>query len=216
MMRAAIVSVAILLATSVSVSAANVDEIVRQVQTRYDQTNDFTAHVHQDLLVASTGQSFPADGEVMFKRPGRMRWKLKGIDEQVIVADGSVLWLYQPEEKQVLKAPFQSAFRSTTPISFLTGVGKLADDFDVTIVDSGEKEIYLELQPKKAEGEFGRLRLIVNPTTYDIAGAEVRDPVGNLTKLRFSDLRRNVGVEDAQFTFAVPPGVDIIEVPIGY
>jgi outer membrane lipoprotein carrier protein len=196
--------------------AVPVEEIVRQVQNRYDTTKDFTAHVQQELIVASTGQTLTATGEVAFKRPGKMNWKLEGPDEQLIVADGTVLWLYQKEEQQVLKAPFQSAFRSTTPISFLTGVGRITDDFEVTLAGIGEHEVYLDLRPRRTDAEFGRLRLIINTSTSDIIGAEVRDPVGNVTKLRFTELRRNVGLPDSRFTFAVPPGVDIIEVPIGY
>jgi len=34
--------------------------------------------------------------------------------------------------------------------------------------------------------------------------------------LRFSDLQRNRGVDDSLFRFDVPPGVDVIEAPIGY
>jgi outer membrane lipoprotein-sorting protein len=44
----------------------------------------------------------------------------------------------------------------------------------------------------------------------------VRDPLGNLTKLEFSNLRRNTGLGDALFRFDVPAGVDVIEAPIGY
>ena len=45
-----------------------------------------------------------------------MRWTLTEGVSQVIVADGKTLWFYEPDEQQVLKAPFQNAFRSSTPI----------------------------------------------------------------------------------------------------
>ena len=54
---------------------------------------------------------------------------------QTVVADGTTLWLYQPKEQQVMKAPFDAAFRSTTPISFLTGVGRITDDFSRATLD---------------------------------------------------------------------------------
>lgn len=207
------------LATAAAVAAAparrSTAEIVSRVQGRYDATRDFTAAVDQELVVASAGKTLHATGTVAFKRPGKMRLALGGSAPQVIVADGETLWFYQPDEQQVMKAPFKAAFRSSTPISFLTGVGKLADDFDVTTDGEDNGVIYLALKPRKGGGDVGRLRLGVDARTYDIVAAEVVDPVGNVTRLHFSDLRRNQGVSDAQFTFEVPPGVDVIEAPIG-
>jgi outer membrane lipoprotein carrier protein len=195
--------------------AVPVPEAVRRVQERLDATKDFTATVDQELVVASAGKTLHATGTVAFKRPGRMRWSLTDGAPQVIVADGTTLWFYQPDEHQVLKAPFQAAFRSSTPISFLTGVGRLAEDFDVTLDGNGDGVLYLALRPRRGEGELGRLRLTVDAQSYDIVGAEIVDPVGNITRLRFSNLRRNAGLDDTQFQFAVPPGVDVVEAPIG-
>jgi outer membrane lipoprotein carrier protein len=144
-----------------------------------------------------------------------MRWMLQNDEPQVIVADGTTLWFYQPEERQVLKAPFRAAFRSTTPVSFLTGVGRIDDDFNVTLEGRNEREIYLQLVPKRDGGEIGRLKLTVDAATFDIVAAEVRDPLGNLTRLRFTDLQRNGGLADSLFQFEVPPGVDVVEAPIG-
>jgi outer membrane lipoprotein carrier protein len=191
------------------------EEVVRHVQARLDETKDFTAAVDQELVVASAGKTLHATGTVAFKRPGKMRWTLADGTQQVIVADGSTLWFYQPEEQQVLKAPFQAAFRSSTPISFLTGVGRLSEDFDVSVESADADAIRLALRPRKGEGELGRLQITVDAHTYDIVAAEIVDPVGNTTRLRFSALRRNVGLNDAEFHFDVPPGVDVIDAPIG-
>lgn len=216
MRRLALLALGALLWTHGSAaSAADSGEVARKVQERFDATTDLSAAVNQELVVASAGKTLKANGTVAFKRPGKMRWNLTDGSTQVIVADGTTLWFYQPEEKQVLKAPFQAAFRSSTPISFLTGVGRLSEDFDVRLDSEGEGVIHLALTARKGEGELGRLRLTVDAHTYDIVGAEIVDPLGNITRLRFSDLRRNTGLDDAQFRFDVPPGVDVIEAPIG-
>ena len=195
-------------------AASSAGEIVTRVQARFDETRDFTARVHQEMELVSAGRTITADGTVAFKKPGKMRWELQNHEKQVIVADGATLWFYQPDEAQVLKAPFQSAFRSSTPISFLTGVGTIADDFEVTLEGEKEDQYELGLIPKKGEGELGRLRLVVERASYDIVGAEIRDPLGNTTRLRFSDVKRNAGIDDAVFRFETPPGVDVVDAPI--
>jgi outer membrane lipoprotein carrier protein len=212
---ARIVLGALLCAWSTLAQAVAVEEVVRHVQERIDATKDLSAMVEQELVVASAGKTMHAKGTVAFKRPGKMRWSLSDGSTQVIVADGKTLWFYQPDEQQVLTAPFQAAFRSSTPISFLTGVGRLSEDFDVTLAGEGDGVVRLALKPRKGEGELGRLQLSVDARSYDIVGAEIVDPLGNTTRLRFTDLRRNTGLDEAQFHFVVPPGVDVIEAPIG-
>jgi len=200
----------------VSAGALDVTEIVRKVQERYDATRDFTAEVTQEMTVASLGKTITSHGRVAFKKPGKMRWELAQNDKQVIVADGTTLWLYQPEERQVFKAPFDAAFRSSTPISFLTGVGRIAQDFTVTL--DGESPdgqvLHLMLIPRRTDADVGKLRLTVARNGFDIRGAEIHDPLGNVSRLQFDHMQRNVGLADDQFVFQIPPGVDVISAPV--
>ncbi len=203
-------------AGAVPASGIDVDTLVRGVQDRYDATTDFTASVEQQIVVASAGKTLTSNGTVAFKRPGKMRWTLRAQDEQIIVADGETLWFYEPEEQQVLKAPFRAAFRSSAPISFLTGVGRINENFDPSLERSEGGRAELLLSPREKSSELGRLRLTVDEGTYDILGAEVVDALGNVTRIRFSALKRNVGLADDMFRFEVPKGVDVIEAPVGY
>jgi outer membrane lipoprotein carrier protein len=209
-------TVLVLAAIAASPAPSTTEVVVAGVQARIDATTDLQAKVEQELTVASLGRTIRAAGTVAFKKPGKMRWNLDGDEPQVIVADGETIWFFQPEDEQVLKARFETAFRSTTPISFLTGVGRIADDFEVAITKRGADRITLSLKPRRDAADLGRLQLDVDPRTYDIVAAEVVDPVGNVTRLSFSDLRRNSGVDDSLFRFEVPPGVDVVEAPIGY
>lgn len=200
-------------------SPAPVTNVVHGVQARYDATTDFTADVTQEMTVASLGKTLTARGSVSFRRPGKLRWQLGDGSGQLIVADGTTLWLYQPDEKQVLKTPFQSAFRASTPISFLLGVGRITDDFDASLdpADAHDEGLtWLKLVPRQGDGTLGWLRLGVNPKTFDIAAAEVHDQLGNLTKLRFANFKRGVGLDDKLFVFTVPEGVDVVEAPMGF
>lgn len=207
----------LVLLVAVVARAGEADDIATRVQERYDATHDFTARVVQKLRVASLDKTLTSEGTVAFKKPGRMRWEFKEDDPQIIVADGTTLWFYRPQEQQVFKAPFDSAFRSTTPISFLTGVGRITQDFNVTL--SGEspdgKLLYLQLTPKKDAGDVGVLRLRVTRDTADIRGAEVFDPLGNVSILEFEDVQRNLALPDDRFQFEIPPGVDVISAPMG-
>jgi outer membrane lipoprotein carrier protein len=216
-MRLAVLYVWLPFALSMPAPAADVKDVVRKVQERYDATRDFTADVTQEMVIASLGKTTTAHGSVVFKKPGKMRWELTDGAPQVIVGDGTTLWLYQPKEHQVLKAPFDAAFRSGTPISFLTGVGRIADDFDSSLDGEGNAAdgpvLFLQLVPRHDAGDVGRLRLTVTHATFDIVGAEIHDPLGNVSRLRFEHIKRNTNVPDDRFVFEIPPGTDVVPAP---
>jgi len=187
--------------------------IVKRLQARYDETRAFKAQFVQEMKVASLGVSDRADGTVVFKKPGKMRWDFQSPKAQQIVSDGTTLWISQPEDRQVLKAPFKGAFVSTTPVSFLLGVGRITDDFRPEADPRGCTPTHLYVRLAAKSEDIGAVTFGVDRATYDIVEAAVTDPLGNVTTLTFSEIARNVDVPDATFEFVVPAGVDVITPP---
>jgi len=190
--------------------AASVSDIVKRLQERYDSTAGFRADFTQEVESATLGQKVESRGTVVFKKPGRMRWEFTE-PQQTLVSDGKFFWFYQPAEKQVLKTPFQQAFSSTTPASFLLGVGRLDQDFNISLAGETADSYQLRLTPKKDPEALGLLDLVVSAKTFDILQATVTDPLGNVTRLHFSNIDRKASLDDALFHFTAPPGVDVIE-----
>lgn len=188
-----------------------------KVQARYDETKDLTAEFTQEMRIQAGGQVLRSKGKMYFEKPGLMRWEYESPETQTIVADGKHLWIHQPEDEQVLRAPLEQAFQSQTPVSFLFGVARIGRDFEPKMLDeSDDGGIRLELHPKAEEGgALGTLILEVDPATYDLRAATVKDPLGNVTEVRLVDPVRNEGVDASLFEFERPPGTDIIEAPGG-
>jgi outer membrane lipoprotein carrier protein len=195
--------------------AASSAEVVRKVQDRYDQTQNFAADFTQEMRIEAGGQVLKSGGKVWFKRPGRMHWEYLTPEKQTIIADGTTLWIVQPADNQVLKAPLQNAFESRTPVSFLLGVARLEKDFRATLLEPAEDgKLRLQLDPAKAEdGSLGALILDVDPETFDVTAATIRDPLGNTTRVELIAVERNGKVDDALFSFERPAGMDVIEAP---
>jgi outer membrane lipoprotein carrier protein len=188
--------------------------IVRKLQARYDETKAFQAKFRQEMKVASLGVSDESEGTVVFKKPGKMRWEFAAPRAQQIVSDGATLWIHQPDDRQVIKAPFTGAFVSSTPVSFLLGVGRITDKFEPHPDARGctASRLYVGLASKSGE-DVGTLAFGVDRTSFDIVEAAVTDPLGNVTTLTFSDIARNVEVPDATFDFQVPAGADVVTPP---
>ncbi len=208
-----------LLATTVLILAvlpAHADvrsDAVARLQQRYDRTETLQADFQQTVESATLAGTLESKGTVAFEKPNRMRWDYTSPDPQLIVGDGETLWIYQPDLKQVIKAPLKEAFTSTTPVTFLAGLGQVERDFDVTLEGDEPEQWLLRLVPKKKDQGLGDMVLGVRKSDASVAEARIKDPAGTTTRIRFSNEKLNAPVDADRFKFAPPPGVDVVRPP---
>jgi outer membrane lipoprotein-sorting protein len=51
----------------------------------------------------------------------------------------------------------------------------------------------------------------VDKKTYTVLQADVFDGLGNVTRIRFIDIKTNVGLSNSFFHFSIPPGTEVIK-----
>ena len=187
------------------------DAVIDALQKSYDATIDFVADFRQDTEVKTLNRTMKANGKLTFKRPGKMFWRYEEPKDQFVLTDGKHLYFYQPDQNQVVKTPLKNAFRGDIPLSFLLGLGNLKKDFNATLKSSAESENVLRLEPKGEAGGFSEVLVGVSKASSDIVWVSVRDAAGNLTTLRFSAMRKGVGVNDSLFQVKIPNGADVVE-----
>jgi outer membrane lipoprotein carrier protein len=210
---AAVIGLVVAVGTGVvAEDKAPVAQALDKLQERYETTKTLTADFRQTVESPTLAKPLESHGTVAFEKPNRMRWEYAKPDEQVIVGDGETLWVYQPEDHQVIKAPLGEAFQATTPVTFLAGLGRLDRDFDASLDGDEADRWRLRLVPRRDSG-IGTLGLTVRKKDASIEEARITDPVGTTTRIAFSNERRNVDLEAGRFRFTPPPGVDVIKPP---
>ena len=187
------------------------EQVVDALQKNYDATIDFIADFQQETEVKTLNRSLKAWGKLSFKRPGKMLWRYEEPKGQIVLTDGSHLYFLQPEQNQVIKSPLKNAFRSDIPLSFLLGLGNLKKDFNAVLKATEKDEYILRLEPKGEAGGFSEILLGVSRSSADIVWVSIRDAANNLTSLRFSNMKKGVGLKDSLFRINIPEGVDIVE-----
>jgi outer membrane lipoprotein carrier protein len=196
---------------SLAAESNSAEAIVDRLQKSYDATADFTADFRQENEVKTLNRTLKASGKVSFKRPGKMLWRYDEPKGQFVLADGKHLYFYQPEQNQVIKSPLKNAFRGDIPLSFLLGLGNLKKDFNAALKSTEENSYVLRLEPKGEAGGFSEILLAVSKSSSDILWVSIRDAAANLTTIRFSAMRKGVGLNDSLFQVQIPSGADVVE-----
>jgi len=189
-------------------------EVLNEIQNRYEKTNDYESNFIQEYIGKVMRQPNRGEGKVYFKKKGMMRWDYT-VPNQKLISDGHTLWYYQPEEKQVLVSDVSSVLKERTPLAFLAGEGNLSRDFNLLnlneSVSQKEDNYVVELSPKEPLATLSKLILTVDKKTYSVLQADVFDGLGNVTRTRFIDIKTNAGLSNSFFQFTIPPGTEVIK-----
>ncbi len=148
-------------------------------------------------------------GELWAERPDRFRWEVSAPFAEVLIGDGSTLWLWDPDLEQVTVRPYDDRLKAT-PARILSGaVGELVDAFDVDYAAIDETRERFTLWPRGGDALFERLEMIFEGQRprYMI----IHDGLGQRTEVELHDVRTDFAIDPDLFTFEIPEGADVIE-----
>jgi outer membrane lipoprotein carrier protein len=193
----------LLLAPGVALGASTVDEL----KTLLQQTTTARAHFAQIVLDSNMKTLQQATGTMQFSRPGRFRWEYDKPYEQLIVGDGSRVWLYDKDLNQVTVRRFDRAIGSS-PAALLAGSNEIEKDYTLKGLASRDGLDWLEAVPRTPDTAFESVKLGFGKAGLE--AMELRDQFGQITVIKFSTIERNAKLAPELFRFTPPKGVDVI------
>jgi len=196
-------AVALLMACAALARADSVDtlrDFVRDVKTG---RSTFT----QTVTAPDGVKKKSSSGSFEFARPNRFRFAYAKPFEQLIVADGRKVWIYDADLNQVSARKLSNAL-GATPAALLAG-GSLEIDFDLAAMPAKDGLDWVKATPKAKDGAFQSV--LIGFRGKDLAAVEIVDSFGQRSLLQFAQLAPNVAIAPERFLFTVPPGADVIE-----
>jgi outer membrane lipoprotein carrier protein len=193
----------LLWAPGLALGASTVDEL----KTLLRETTTARANFAQIVLDANMKTLQQATGSMQFSRPGKFRWEYDKPYEQLIVGDGTRVWLYDKDLNQVTVRRFDRAIGSS-PAALLAGSNEIEKDYTLKGLHSRDGLDWLEAVPRTPDTAFERIKLGFGKTGLE--AMELRDQFGQITVIKFSTIERNARLAPEAFRFAPPRGVDVI------
>jgi outer membrane lipoprotein carrier protein len=192
------------LLTSACISLAHAAP-VDQLRSFLTQTTSARGEFVQRVVRNGTTQQ--SSGRFVFLRPGKFRWSYEKPYEQLIVADGQRLTLFDKDLNQVTIRKLQAAIPSS-PASILFGSNDFEKEFDVS--NDGERDglEWIVAKPRAKDTPFQRIEIGFRD---GLPGAmRLFDNFGQQTRLEFSKVERNPKLDAESFRFTPPKGADVL------
>lgn len=191
------------LASGTAFGASTVEDLKNLLR----QTTTARAHFAQIVLDSNMKTLQQATGTMQFSRPGKFRWEYDKPYEQLIVGDGTRVWLYDKDLNQVTVRRFDRALGSS-PAALLAGSNEIDKDYNLSGMSSRDGLDWLEAVPRTRDTAFERIMLGFGRSGLE--AMELRDQFGQITVIKFSTIERNAKLAPELFRFTPPKGVDVI------
>lgn len=161
----------------------------------------------QTVSSADGAKKKTSSGQFEFLRPNRFRFAYTKPFEQLIVADGVKVWIYDTDLNQASSRRVAQAL-GATPAALLAG-SSLDTEFVLSPQPARDGLEWVLATPKQKEGAFQSLR--VGFRGKELAAVEIVDSFGQRSVLQFTRFEGNVAFDAESFRFTPPAGADVVE-----
>lgn len=170
----------------------------------FSNTQTISGKFTQTVYDQSGKSLAKSSGNFIIQRPNKFRWDVKTPMQQLTIADGNKIWLYQPDLMQVTVSRMTQKV-GQTPLAILSGSSAaLQNNF---LIRSNGNNGY-KLISKVNQSPFKVIMLYF--VNNKISQMQLYDNLGQKTQINFSGVTSNESVSNNAFRFRVPKGVDII------
>lgn len=194
---------AALILYTATASADGMDALKAFITDTKTAQGDFT----QTVLDKNGKIKQQTSGTMAFSRPGKFRWSYQKPFEQLIVGDGSKIYLYDTDLAQVTIKKMDQAIGSS-PAALLAGNNEIEKFYVLADAGTHDGLTWLTATPRDKEGSFNQIEMGFNQRS--LSEMKIRDNFGLTTVLKISHLERNPRLPASTFKFTAPPGVDVI------
>lgn len=188
------------------------EKVLCGIEKRY-LSSGFSARFVQTSTIKIMDISDTAAGRIHVQPPGKMRWEYESPDPQLIISDGHHLWVYRPEDNQVMQGESPSFFGDGKGAGFLSDMSQVRDKFDVFLEKAEDPSLYLlKLIPQTNTLELSLIYLFIKKENFTTVRIITYNAYGDETRMDFSNIQFNPDIDEGLFTFVVPDGTDIFQI----
>ena len=190
--------------------AQSIDDIVEEIQERYEDLQNLSAEFVQSEYFKLTGSKNETRGKIYVKNGVKYRLET---EDRTIVTDGESVWTYSLFNNQVLVDRAKKNDGSLLPRDLLF---KYPREYYASLLDevvyNDEDHYIVKLDPKEeTHGYVKTMKIWVNCDSYLISKIEYTDFNDNTSTFAIQKIDIEKILPDSFFNFQVPEGVEVVD-----
>ena len=188
----------------------SLDEIIEKLEKHYSASG-FSAHFYQTSSIKAMEITDSASGRAFFKRSGKMRWEYETPDRQMIITDGKTLWVFRPEDNQVMIGKAPSFFKGGKGFSFLSDMKVIRQKFSMVLEKETKEGFFvLKLLPREKTYDIVKICLWISRKTFDVVRILTYNSYGDETRIIFNNIQLKQKLDDSLFSFEISEGMEVL------
>lgn len=186
----------------------SLDNFVKTVRTG---KSEFVQTVTSPTRAGETPRVKTSSGSFEFQRPGKFKFQYRKPFEQLILADGTHLWIYDADLQQATQRNQSSAF-ANTPAALIASAADLSTlRTHFNLENAGEKDglSWINASPKSADSTLQMVRIGFKADT--LRQLDILDTFGQRSVISFTNLQINAPVNAESFRFVLPAKAELLK-----
>jgi len=195
-----------------------VTAIIDGIRTRYGNAKGLSALYKREAIsktmvtLGISERRDVAEGRLYFKPPCFLRLEQSSPQEELLLTNGQTLWWYIPGKKEAYKYPADTFGKELRLLGdVLQGLKDARNNFTIRYTDSPEAATHqLTLRPDPPWKDIDHLELIIGRDDFVIEQLDIVNTIGGLTRFMFSNIKKELPLQQELFSFSAPPGTRLI------
>jgi outer membrane lipoprotein carrier protein len=211
----AVITTFFITTTSINTWANGLESLENFVKNTKTGKSDFTQTVTSPTRSGDVAGSAPrvkvSSGSFEFQRPGRFKFQYKKPFEQLILADGTHLWMYDADLNQATQRKQSAAFANTPAalIASASDLSALRAEFNLDNAPDKEGLSWVLARPKSADSSLQSVRIGFKGDA--LQQLDITDSFGQRSLIQFTAMQVNPSLPADTFKFNLPAKAELLK-----
>jgi outer membrane lipoprotein carrier protein len=172
-----------------------------------NKMNSLTGNFKQKVVDQNGAILQEVSGQFFFKKPNLFKWNYLEPVKSQLISDGELLYLYDPDLKQVIISQLKK-IGGVSPAMLLV-TRDIESLFKVSIIQDEKGVSWFKALPHEPE-KANFKEVFINFVQNELKGMRIIDGFDNTTEIEFIKVSRNININEAIFLFNTPEDIDVI------
>lgn len=186
--------------------------VLSGIESRYNGLATLTLQFEHTWSYASRPRR-QEEGTLYLRRPMKMIWEYTKPAGKLLIGDGQVLHMYNPQANQVRRLNIIETGDLRTPLAFLLGRLRFQKLFRKLRVELLNNKNILVGEGRSGNEAYRRVEFTYDPLDFRLLHLRVIGRDESINSFRFENERINVPLTPDRFHFHPPSGAEIINDP---